>query len=49
MPTIDSLQAVIVAHQDNTISNEIAAQLIMGALGFQGHLPVGLGERTPVH
>lgn len=47
-PFADSLEAFILAHQDNKISNEIAAQMIMGAMGIKGHLPVGLNQ-YPLH
>jgi beta-glucosidase-like glycosyl hydrolase/CubicO group peptidase (beta-lactamase class C family) len=36
----DSLASIIVAYQDNNISNEIAAQIIMGSIAAIGKLPV---------
>ena len=45
----DDIHAIVLAHQDSRISNKIAAQQIMGAIGFRGHLPVGISHDFPLH
>lgn len=42
--SLDRFQSIIIAHQDTRISNEITAQIIMGAFGASGTLPVTLKQ-----
>jgi beta-glucosidase-like glycosyl hydrolase/CubicO group peptidase (beta-lactamase class C family) len=44
-----AFDGIILAHQDSRISNSIAAQLIMGALGFKGLLPVSASAKFNVN
>jgi len=49
IPENDKLDALVCAYQDNKISNEIAAQIIMGGLDCSGILPVSVGTDFPLH
>ena len=40
----EKFSAIIVAYQDDDIAEDIAAQIIMGAVGAKGHLPVSAGD-----
>jgi beta-glucosidase-like glycosyl hydrolase/CubicO group peptidase (beta-lactamase class C family) len=40
----EKFESIIVAFQDTDISENITAQVIMGAAGAKGHLPVSAGE-----
>jgi beta-N-acetylhexosaminidase len=40
----EKLHAILVCHQDNPTSNEVAAQLIMGGMGASGSMPVKTGK-----
>ncbi len=42
----DKFQALVLAHQDNRISNEVAAQVIMGSIPARGRLPVTTSDFT---
>jgi beta-glucosidase-like glycosyl hydrolase/CubicO group peptidase (beta-lactamase class C family) len=42
-------QAVMVCYQDNPVTQETAAQAIMGGRGLEGELPVTASPRYPLH
>ncbi len=41
----EKLEAILLAHQDSKIANEIAAQIIYGSIGAKGNLPVSCTEK----
>lgn len=41
---IDSVQGLITTYQDTDLNQELAAQLIFGAIGARGYLPVSIGN-----
>jgi beta-glucosidase-like glycosyl hydrolase/CubicO group peptidase (beta-lactamase class C family) len=48
-PDSNKFTSIVMAHQDNRISNEIAAQIIMGGLGSNGKLPVSIAVTKKVN
>ncbi|MCD4682630.1 MAG: serine hydrolase [Bacteroidales bacterium] len=47
-PDPEKLEAIILGYQDNKISNEIAAQILMGSVDASGNLPVTTSDNYPV-
>jgi CubicO group peptidase (beta-lactamase class C family) len=45
----EKYKAILLAHQDVTESNEMAAQMIMGSTGCRGKLPVSVLPHFPIH
>lgn len=45
----NTVDAVVVAYQNSTIAQETAAELIFGAIGANGKLPVSANAEFPVH
>lgn len=43
----EKFKSIVVAYQDTDISEDITAQIIMGAVGAKGKLPVSAGESFP--
>ncbi len=43
----EKFESIITAYQDTDISEDIASQIIMGAVAAKGHLPVTAGENFP--
>lgn len=43
-----NIEAAIVSYQNNAIAHEVSAQLIFGALGAKGRLPVSINKDFPV-
>ncbi len=48
LPDPEKFEAIILGYQDNKISNEIAAQIIMGSIDASGNLPVTASDNYPV-
>ncbi|MBN2172961.1 MAG: serine hydrolase [Bacteroidales bacterium] len=48
-PDSSGYTSIVLAHQDNPVANEIAAQIIMGGLDSKGTLPVSVTDRLPVN
>ncbi len=46
---IDMAKALLVAYQDNADSYDASAQIIFGAMGASGTLPVGINKKFPNH
>ncbi len=44
---LKSSEGLILAYQQNTYTEELAAQLIFGGIGSEGRLPVALGNKYP--
>jgi beta-N-acetylhexosaminidase len=42
----EKIHTILIGHQDNVTSNEIAAQIIMGSIGASGKMPVSTGNFT---
>ncbi len=42
---IEDSDALIVAYQDNAVTQDLAAQLVFGGIGALGRLPVSIGEK----
>lgn len=47
--TTTNFDAVILSYQNSKVSQELSAQLIFGARGAKGSLPVSLGDDFPIH
>ncbi|MCP9199262.1 serine hydrolase [Gramella sp. GC03-9] len=45
LDNIENAQVLIEAYQDSEVTQEMAAQLIFGAIGASGKLPVSVGEK----
>jgi len=43
-----NLEAIIVSYQDNTVSQDLSAQIIMGGIAAKGKLPVSASENFPL-
>ncbi len=48
-PNVHHAKGLILAHQNSTLTQELAAQLIFGAFGANGKLPVTVDKRFKVH
>ncbi|MDH7912573.1 glycoside hydrolase family 3 N-terminal domain-containing protein [Winogradskyella sp. SYSU M77433] len=46
--TIENIESIVVSYQNSKISQEKSAQIIFGAVGSKGHLPVSAGQFFPV-
>lgn len=45
---LDSIKSILVSYQNSEISQEVSAEIIFGALGAKGRLPVSINEKYPV-
>lgn len=48
LPSLASIKSIIVSYQNSEISQEVSAEIIFGALGAKGRLPVSISETYPV-
>jgi len=46
--SIENIEGIVMSYQNSKIAQEKSAQLIFGAIGAKGHLPVSTGEFFPV-
>ena len=49
LKTSANFEGILMSYQNSKISQELSAQLIFGARGASGHLPVSIGEDFPVN
>ena len=49
LKTTTNFESIIVSYQNSKVSQQLSAQLIFGARGAQGMLPVSIGSDFPVH
>ena len=47
LKTIENIEAIVMSYQNSTIAQQKSAQLIFGAIGSKGKLPVSSGEYFP--
>ncbi|MGB5943232.1 MAG: glycoside hydrolase family 3 N-terminal domain-containing protein [Leeuwenhoekiella sp.] len=45
----DDIAGIVLSYQNSVISQQISAQMIFGAYGAEGRVPVSLGEKFPLH
>ncbi|KJD33024.1 beta-N-acetylglucosaminidase [Tamlana nanhaiensis] len=48
LKNIDDIESIIVSYQNSEIAQETSAEIIFGALGAKGHLPVSAGDHFVV-
>lgn len=46
---LDNIESILISYQDNSISQEVSAQIIMGGTASKGKLPVSASEKFPVN
>ena len=49
LKTTTNFEGIICSYQNSEMSQQLSAQLIFGARGASGRLPVSIGEEFPVH
>jgi beta-N-acetylhexosaminidase len=48
IPSFESVEGVLLAYQNSSTAQEVAAQMVFGALEAKGKLPVSIGKKFPV-
>lgn len=49
LPSLDVIKSIVVSYQNSDISQQVSAEIIFGALGAKGRLPVSISEKYPVN
>ena len=47
LKTVENIEAIVVSYQNSKISQEISAQMLFGAMGIRGKLPVSINNVFP--
>lgn len=48
VPSLADFETVLVSYQNSEVSQSLSAQVIFGAIGAEGQLPVSIGDNYPV-